>query len=514
MSSGQRNRFESTNVIFGRLQAYQKVAGHQTQPGRANAPNVWLRDHKTKLKDVENSKGERKRKAYLQKDVSLGNSSIGPKPIESSQGAKPPRPSARTLQTDAVEQRFSPISSTSKPTVRIMQERLRLGAFGDGLSVDPVVDHSDECEDRSLIVQSCRFVSTLLKGLSWSRLPSRILLSYRMQDVIVVTISGRLDYCATWVVLGGGLHAHPPTFSEAEAMMLFSPVLLLHLVHTHYPHVKRTFAFEGGLGVDPMVGRADDREDSSLVFQSREQSLTSLKGLAQGAMLGTRSDVSQSTFPLLALPYALFVHASPWYCMQTGTVTIMLVLQEQSHVTARILCIVSRDHVIYPAFPPISRPTMVGQATPHTGSDISATNLSALISLITNLELNAADAETLANILFLRSRCEDSQPMHPGAASYPSSTAASRFPSHEEYPPAVSPHPSTPALPVSIHLTPDDSSHPSSPVLPVSICLTPDDSSDPVTILIRGNVEYEARVPSLADDCVYTPTAVFFTMSM
>ncbi|KAI5997018.1 hypothetical protein EDD15DRAFT_2194713 [Pisolithus albus] len=338
---------------------------------------------------------------------------------------------------------------------------------------------------------------------------------------------GRLDYCATWVVLGGGLHAHPPTFSEAEATMLFSPVLLLHLVHTHYPHVKRTFAFEGGLGVDPMVGRADDREDSSLVFQSREQSLTSLKGSARGAMLGTRSDArheerlswqqswSESDCPSQVLSSVRFISSLPQ------------VLQEQSHVTAGILCVVSRDRVIYPAFPPISRPTMVGQATPHTGSDISATNLSALISLITNLELNAADAETLANILFLRSRCEvewstiaayltspDSQPTHPGAASYPSSTAASRFPSREEYPPAVSPHPSTPALPVSIHLTPDDSSHPSSPVPPVSIRLTPDDSSDPVTILVRGNVEYEARVPSLADDCVYTPTAVFFTMSM
>ncbi|KAI6150901.1 hypothetical protein BKA82DRAFT_4352732 [Pisolithus tinctorius] len=43
---------------------------------------------------------------------------------------------------------------------------------------------------------------------------------------------------------------------------------------------------------------------------------------------------------------------------------------------------------------------------PSTGLDISSSNLSALITLIGNLKLNAADAETLASTLLLRSCAE------------------------------------------------------------------------------------------------------------
>ncbi|KAI6005411.1 hypothetical protein EDC04DRAFT_2611577 [Pisolithus marmoratus] len=147
---------------------------------------------------------------------------------------------------------------------------------------------------------------------------------------------------------------------------------------------------------------------------------------------------------------------------------------------------------------------MLGHASPNTGQDISSRNLSALITLITNLELNATDAETLASMLFLRSRHEasaSSQPAYPTTPSYPSSAAASGLPFREECPP---PAPSPPSTPVF-----EDFSAP-----PVSIHLTPPDPSDPVTILIRGNLDCEARVPSLADDCVHTPTVVFFTISM
>ncbi|KAI6155968.1 hypothetical protein BKA82DRAFT_4011349 [Pisolithus tinctorius] len=63
--------------------------------------------------------------------------------------------------------------------------------------------------------------------------------------------------------------------------------------------------------------------------------------------------------------------------------------------------------------------------SPSTGLDISSSNLSALITLIGNLELNAADAETLASALLLRSRAEafigssGSQPTYPTAALCP-----------------------------------------------------------------------------------------------
>ncbi|KAI6010002.1 hypothetical protein EDC04DRAFT_2610407 [Pisolithus marmoratus] len=127
---------------------------------------------------------------------------------------------------------------------------------------------------------------------------------------------------------------------------------------------------------------------------------------------------------------------------------------------------------------------MLGQASCNTGRDISSRNLSALITLITNLELNTEDAETLATYLALAR----SQPTYPTTPPYLLSPVASGLPSREECPP---PAPSPTSTPVFA-----DFSAP-----PVSIHLTPPDPSDPVTILVCGNPECEATVPSLADDC-------------
>ncbi|KAI6154748.1 hypothetical protein BKA82DRAFT_4010517 [Pisolithus tinctorius] len=44
--------------------------------------------------------------------------------------------------------------------------------------------------------------------------------------------------------------------------------------------------------------------------------------------------------------------------------------------------------------------------SPSTGLDISSSNLSTLITLIRNLELNAADTEMLASTVLLRSHAE------------------------------------------------------------------------------------------------------------
>ncbi|KAI6037648.1 hypothetical protein EDC04DRAFT_2604564 [Pisolithus marmoratus] len=173
-----------------------------------------------------------------------------------------------------------------------------------------------------------------------------------------------------------------------------------------------------------------------------------------------------------------FVHAFSSYRVQTGyTTVIMNIWYYESRVTSRLGAESTMIELgllleIHHSFLPIPHPTMLGHASPNTGRDISSRNLSALITLITNLELNATDAETLASMLFLRSRHE----------------AVSGLPFCEEcLPPAPSP-PSTPIF--------EDFSAP-----PVSIHLTPPDPSNPVTILVHRNLDCEARVPSLADDC-------------
>ncbi|KAI5987357.1 hypothetical protein EDD15DRAFT_2199554 [Pisolithus albus] len=148
---------------------------------------------------------------------------------------------------------------------------------------------------------------------------------------------------------------------------------------------------------------------------------------------------------------------------------------------------------------------MFRQPSHNTGLDISSTNLSALIALITNLELNAADAETLANILYLRSRhhaysaSSDSQTIYPTAVTYPPNPAVPSGPSREECSPPLSP---------STSILVDF------PAPPVSIFLTPPDSSDPTTVLVRGSSDRDAKDLSLADDCLHTPNAIFFTISM
>ncbi|KAI6023189.1 hypothetical protein BKA83DRAFT_4125837 [Pisolithus microcarpus] len=138
---------------------------------------------------------------------------------------------------------------------------------------------------------------------------------------------------------------------------------------------------------------------------------------------------------------------------------------------------------------------MLRQPSHNTGLDISSTNLSTLIALITNLELNAVDAETLANILYLRSRhhaysaSSGSQPIYPMAVTYPSNPAALSGPSHEECSPPLSPSTSILA---------------DFPAPPVSICLTPPDSSDPTTVLVRGNSDRDAKPAIwLLPDCTY-----------
>ncbi|KAI6016830.1 hypothetical protein BKA83DRAFT_4128561 [Pisolithus microcarpus] len=138
---------------------------------------------------------------------------------------------------------------------------------------------------------------------------------------------------------------------------------------------------------------------------------------------------------------------------------------------------------------------MLRQPSHNTGLDISSTNLSALIALITNLELNAADAETLANILYLRSRhhaysaSSGSQPIYPTAVTYPSNPAALSGPSREECSPPLSP---------STSILVDF------PAPPVSICLTPPDSSDPTTVLVCGNSDRDAKPAIwLLPDCTY-----------
>ncbi|KAI6156913.1 hypothetical protein BKA82DRAFT_25979 [Pisolithus tinctorius] len=144
--------------------------------------------------------------------------------------------------------------------------------------------------------------------------------------------------------------------------------------------------------------------------------------------------------------------------------------------------------------------------SPSTGLDISSSNLSALITLIRNLELNAADTETLASALLLRSRAEafigssGSQPTYPTAALCPSSPGVSGLLSHKECTPATL----SPSIPIYAEF----------PTPPVSIHLTPPNSTDPSTILVRGHPDCEARVPYLVDDCVHTPTGIFFTISM
>ncbi|KAI6143022.1 hypothetical protein BKA82DRAFT_28802 [Pisolithus tinctorius] len=144
--------------------------------------------------------------------------------------------------------------------------------------------------------------------------------------------------------------------------------------------------------------------------------------------------------------------------------------------------------------------------SPSTGLDISSSNLSALITLIRNLELNAADAEMLASALLLRSRTEafigssSSQPTYPMVALCLLSPGVSGLLSHEECTPATL----SPSIPIYAEF----------PAPPVSIHLTPPNSTDPSTILVRSHPDREARVPYLADDCMHTPTGIFFTISM
>ncbi|KAI6144680.1 hypothetical protein BKA82DRAFT_4016836 [Pisolithus tinctorius] len=144
--------------------------------------------------------------------------------------------------------------------------------------------------------------------------------------------------------------------------------------------------------------------------------------------------------------------------------------------------------------------------SPSTGLDISSSNLSTLITLIGNLELNAADAETLASALLLRSRTEafigssGSQPTYPMAALCLSSPGVPGMLSHEECTPATL----FPSIPIYMEF----------PAPPVSIHLTPPNSTDPSTILVHGHPDREARVPYLADHCMHTPTRIFFTISM
>ncbi|KAI6011927.1 hypothetical protein BKA83DRAFT_4131264 [Pisolithus microcarpus] len=138
---------------------------------------------------------------------------------------------------------------------------------------------------------------------------------------------------------------------------------------------------------------------------------------------------------------------------------------------------------------------MLRQPSHNTGLDISSTNLSALIALIMNLELNAVDAETLANILYLRSRhhaysaSSGSQPIYPTAVTYPSNPAALSGLSRKECSPPLSPSTSILA---------------DFPTPPVSICLMPPNSSDPTTVLVRGSSDRDAKPAIwLLPDCTY-----------
>ncbi|KAI6149389.1 hypothetical protein BKA82DRAFT_4353473 [Pisolithus tinctorius] len=77
---------------------------------------------------------------------------------------------------------------------------------------------------------------------------------------------------------------------------------------------------------------------------------------------------------------------------------------------------------------------------PSTGLDISSTNLSTLITLIGNLKLNAADAETLASTVLLRSCAEafiGSSGLQP---TYPTVALCPLGPEFEDHSPTKSVH--------------------------------------------------------------------------
>ncbi|KAI6142418.1 hypothetical protein BKA82DRAFT_4360859 [Pisolithus tinctorius] len=127
------------------------------------------------------------------------------------------------------------------------------------------------------------------------------------------------------------------------------------------------------------------------------------------------------------------------------------------------------------------------------GRSISAINLSALITIVSHLELSAVDAATLADILLSRSQRE--------APSFPSSSAPSTSSSCQEGTAAV---PFLPFSPIGVEV----------PTPPVSIHLTSADTPDSATVLVRGHPDVEPSDPSLADECWHTLTRVFFTVTL
>ncbi|KAI5984502.1 hypothetical protein EDD15DRAFT_2375146 [Pisolithus albus] len=142
---------------------------------------------------------------------------------------------------------------------------------------------------------------------------------------------------------------------------------------------------------------------------------------------------------------------------------------------------------------------MSREALPSTtcNDPVSSINLRALVSLIRNLELTAADAATLASVLLARSRTE-THPECDTVPSFPSSPTLS--PSHVECEPLAE---SSLSFPVFVEC----------PTPPVSIHLTPPDHVPPI-ILVHGRPDSEAVIPSFSNECFYTPGGLIFTVSL